>query len=157
MHGQEKNIEIKGLQLTSNVTPSCGWGGISLLFCCNTGLVDLRAFLFAGVFFLFFYFFCFGISLFILLLLWFGWRGVFLFYCLASFYWVPQISEAGVRKETALLHWLLLSLPFLYWIDSYLKRITCLLCIGWIQWQWMEVTLVQDKLFFCLATGQSSV
>lgn len=66
---------------------------------------------------------------------------------------------AGVWMETALLHWLLVSLPFLYAIDSHLKIITCVLHIGWNQWpwQWMEVTVGWSSLFHWLDTGESFI
>lgn len=87
---------------------------------------------------------------------------VFLFFCfnfIASFCWVPQMWVAGVRMETVLLHWLLVSLPFLYWVDSHLKIISCLLHIGWNQWpwQWMEVTVAWSSLFCWLDKGGSFV
>lgn len=80
----------------------------------------------------------------------------FSFFLIASFSWVPQMWDAGVRKETAVLHWLLVSLPFLYWVDSYLKIITCLLCIVWNLWQWMD-TVVWSNLFCWLDTGGSFI
>lgn len=62
-----------------------------------------------------------------------------IFNFIVSFCWIPHVWAAGVWMETALFHWFLVSLSFMYTTDSHLIIITFLLQIGWNQWPWQGV------------------